>query len=178
MPELVGKKHLLELDKDKLIELIHEFGRRWLAHDGFWFQAAEKRWGIHEAIALDIAAWEKFSAYEAARIMRFLNLKPGGGIPALKKALNMRLYAFVNEQEILDVEEDGRIIFRMNTCRVQEARKRKGLTDFPCKEVGLVEYKIFAKTIDPRIEVHCLACPPDEHPGNYYCAWEFRIGSV
>ena len=178
MSKLVGKKQLCELDKDKLIELIHDFGRRWLAHDGLWFQAAEKSWGMQEAIALDRAAWEKFSIYEATRIMKFLNLNPGGGIPALKKALNFRLYAFVNEQEIIEVEEDRLIIFRMNTCRVQEARKRKGLADFPCKEVGIVEYENFAKTIDPKIEVRCLTCPPDEHPSHYYCAWEFRTGST
>ncbi|MFA5383931.1 MAG: DUF6125 family protein [Eubacteriales bacterium] len=28
------------------------------------------------------------------------------------------------------------MIFRMNTCRVQAARKRKGMPEFPCKSVG------------------------------------------
>ncbi len=40
----------------------------------------------------------------------------------------------------------------MNNCRVQYARKQRGLPDFPCKGVGIVEYGLFAKTIDPRIE--------------------------
>jgi hypothetical protein len=63
----------------------------------------------------------------------------------------------------------------MNDCRVQSARKRKGLSDFPCKQVGLREYSLFAKTIDPRIKTKCIACPPDEHPENYWCAWEFTL---
>ena len=43
------------------------------------------------------------------------------------------------------------------------------------KSVGLVEYAEFAKTIDPRIKTICIACPPDKHPDEYYCAWKFYI---
>jgi len=60
-------------------------------------------------------------------------------------------------------------------CRVQSARKRRGLPDFPCKQVGIQEYSLFAKKIDPRIETKCIACPPDAHPDNYWCAWEFTL---
>ena len=93
---------------------------------------------------------------------------------ALTKALKLRVYAKINVQEIVEVSDD-RCIFRMNNCRVQSARNQKGLPDFPCKEVGKVEYKKFAQTIDPRIEVTCICCPPDEHPDEYYCTWEFQL---
>jgi len=63
----------------------------------------------------------------------------------------------------------------MNECRVQSARKLKGLAAFPCKPVGLVEYSTFAKAIDQRIETACITCPPDDHPEEYYCGWEFWI---
>jgi len=41
--------------------------------------------------------------------------------------------------------------------------------------VGIVEYSTFAKEIDPRIKTRCIVCPPDKHPDDYYCAWEFVI---
>jgi hypothetical protein len=63
----------------------------------------------------------------------------------------------------------------MLDCRVQSARKRKGLADHPCKSVGIVEYTEFAKTIDPRITTRCIACPPDVHPEEFWCAWEFSL---
>ncbi|MGI6615439.1 MAG: DUF6125 family protein [Dethiobacteria bacterium] len=163
-----------DLSKEQLHELLIDFAKRWLAHDGLWFQAVEGAHGMEEAIRLDAAAWERFTVLEARRIMNFLGLREGGGLAALKKALSCRLYRFVNEQEILEPEE-GILIFRMNNCRVQAARKRKNLPDFPCKPVGLVEYSGFARTIDSRIETRCLACPPDPHPEEYYCAWEFKI---
>jgi hypothetical protein len=63
----------------------------------------------------------------------------------------------------------------MNDCRVQSARKRKGLDDFPCKLVGIAEYAYFAHTIDNRLRTQVISCPPDPHPEDYYCAWQFTL---
>ena len=163
-----------KLSRKKLEELLIDFAKRWLAHDGLWFQQVEKSHGMEEAIKLDAAAWEKFTVLEAQRIMGFLGMEPGGGLPALKEALNYRLYSFINQQEIEEPDEYT-LIFKMVDCRVQSARKRKNLPEFPCKPVGLVEYSGFASTIDPRIKTKCLHCPPDDHPEDSYCAWEFTI---
>lgn len=168
--------NLSDLSKEQLYELLTDFAKRWLAHDGLWFQAVEKAHGMEEAIRLDVAAWEEFTVLEARRIMAFLGLESGGGLGALKKALGFRLYSLVNKQEIRE-PESGLLIFRMNNCRVQAARKRRNLPDFPCRPVGEVEYSGFARAIDPRIETRCLACPPGPHPAEYYCAWEFRMKS-
>ncbi len=165
---------LQDLSKDELIAIIVDDAKNWLAHDGLWFQAVEKMYGIDKAIEADAAAWDKFTVIEAQRIMARLGLEPGGGIPALVECLKHRLYARLNLQEAIEVTED-RAVFRMVDCRVQSARKRKGLPDFPCKSVGLVEYAGFARTIDPRIETRCIACPPDPHPEDFWCAWEFVV---
>lgn len=165
---------LKELSKEELQELVVDAAKRWLAHDGVWFQSIEAKYGMEMAIEMDRAAWEKFTVIEAKRIMDRLGLAPGGGLPALKQALQRRLYAYVNRQEIIEVDE-RHLIFRMNDCRVQSARQRKGMPDFPCKTVGQVEYSGFAATIDPRIKTRCLTCPPDEHPAEYFCAWEFYL---
>jgi hypothetical protein len=91
----------------------------------------------------------------------------------LEKALNFRLYARINKQT---TEKEGKdLIFKMVTCRVQDARKRRGLGDYPCKSAGLVEYGAFANAIDPRIKTGCLACPPDKHPKEWACAWRFYL---
>ena len=163
-----------KLSREQLEFLAADFAKRWLAHDGLWFQAVEREYGMEKAIELDARAWERFTVLEARRIMGFLGLKPGGGLPALKEALQYRLYSLLNRQEIVE-ETETSFVFRMQDCRVQSARKRKGLPDFPCRPVGLVEYSEFARAVDARIETRCLACPPGPHPREYYCAWEFRI---
>jgi hypothetical protein len=171
---LPDREILQQHSKEELIDLLEIAAKNWLAHDGLWFLAAEDAFDMETAIELDRRAWERFTVIEAKRIMRFLDVEPGGGIPALKKALRYRLYARLNEQEMIDVDEST-FIFRMNDCRVQSARKRKGLPDFPCKPVGLVEYANFATTIDPRFQTECIACPPDPHPEEYWCAWKFTL---
>jgi len=169
-----GIKLLNNLSKEELIAIIIDDAKNWLAHDGLWFQAIEATHGMDVAINADRAAWEKFTVIEAKRIMARLNIKPGGGIPALIECLKHRLYARLNLQEALEVS-DHRVVFRMVDCRVQSARKRKGLDDFPCKSVGRVEYSEFARTIDPRISTTCNACPPDAHPDDFFCSWEFTL---
>lgn len=155
-------------------KLALDFSKRWLAHDGLWFQAVERNFGIDNAIKCDIEAWEKQTVLEAKRIMELLNIEPGGGLEALEQCLKYRLYSFLNEQEIKRVD-DKTLIFSMNACRVQAARQKKGLEFFKCKPVGVVEYGNFAKTVDPRIKTRCIGCPPDEVPPEWHCCWEFTI---
>ena len=163
-----------DMSKGELMDLLSDAAKNWLAHDGLWFQEVEGESDLETAMKLDRQAWEKFTVIEAKRIMERLKHEPGGGIPALIEALGFRLYAYINEQEVTEMT-DTRCIFTMKTCRVQAARTRKGLPDFPCKPIGLVEYAGFAKTIDPRIRTTCITCPPDAHPEEYYCAWAFEI---
>ncbi len=169
-----GIRLLSSLGKEELIKIIVDDAKNWLAHDGVWFQAVERRYGMAAAIDADTEAWGRFAAIEAKRIMERLGMNPGGGIPALVECLRHRFYARLNLQDVIE-QTGSRAVFRMLDCRVQSARKRKGLADHPCKSVGLVEYSEFAKTIDPRIRTRCIACPPDEHPEEFWCAWEFVI---
>ena len=162
------------LSKEQLVGMLDDFAKNWLAHDGLWFQAVENDHGMEAAIKCDTTAWAKFTVIEAKRIMKRHNIEEDSGLEGLKKALDFRLYSRLNVQSIIN-ETSSSFEFRMNDCRVQSARKRKGLDDFPCKSVGLVEYAEFAKTIDQRIKTECIACPPDEHPADFYCAWKFYI---
>ena len=168
------REDLEGLTKEELMDYIEDLSKNWLAIDGTWFQAVENEFGLEKAIELDVSQWKRFTVIEAKRIMARFNIPKNGGIPALVKALKYRVYANINVQEIVEVSEN-RFVFRMNNCRVQSARKRRSLPDFPCKPVGIIEYEDFAKTIDPRISIRCICCPPEPHPDYYCCAWEFTI---
>ncbi len=173
MYKLNFREYLKELDKETLIEILSDAAKNWLAHDGLWFLQVEAGRGMEEAIKYDIGAWEKFTQIEAKRIMKRHNIPENSGLDGLEKALKYRLYSYINEQTI--EREENILRLYMNNCRVQAARKRDNRPDFPCKPVGIVEYENFAKTIDKRIKTRCICCPPDKHPDEYYCAWEFYI---
>jgi hypothetical protein len=165
---------LLDLPDEKMDKLIESLAVNWLANDGVWFQSVEFRHTMLDAKRCNDTCWAHFSPFEAWSIRNFLGLPENPGLDGLKKALQFRLYATINKQSIVDETPDS-FVFRMNDCRVQAARKRKGLEDYPCKSGGLVEYTTFATAIDPRIKTECISCPPDPHPGDYYCAWRFSL---
>jgi hypothetical protein len=164
---------LASMPREQIIDFIDAVSVNWLAGDGLWFQAVEQRQEMFTAKRCNDTCWAKFSPLEAYRIKDLLHLPESGGLEALETALGYRLYSRINVQST--EREAGNLIFRMVECRVQVARKRKGLEDYPCKSAGVVEYSSFARAIDPRIRTECIACPPDPHPEGFSCAWKFYI---
>ncbi|MBU0489736.1 MAG: cytosolic protein [Bacteroidetes bacterium] len=164
----------LEMDKEKLAALKDALAINWLANDGVWFQAVEFSENMFDAKRCNDSCWAQFSPLEAWSIKRFLGLEEYPGLEGLKRALQFRLYGSINKQSFAE-ETDNSFLFLMNDCRVQSARKRKGLDDYPCKSGGMIEYSSFAKGIDSRIKSECIGCPPDAHPEEWYCAWRFTL---
>ena len=165
---------LLALSRDKLEKLIESVAVNWLAIDGIWFQAVEFDLGMTTAKECNDSCWAQFSPVEARSIKTYLDMPENPGLVGLKKALQFRLYAVINCQSITD-ETANSFIFKMNECRVQAARKRKGLPDYSCKSAGIVEYTSFAQAVDSRIKTGCVACPPDKHPQDWFCSWKFYM---
>jgi len=154
-------KVLLDMPEEKVDKLREAVAVNWLANDGVWFQSVEFSEGMFPAKKCNDAAWGNFSPYEALRIKRLLKLEKNPGIDGLKRAMELRLYGTVNIQSFAN-ETETSIDFYMNNCRVQSARKRKGLDDYPCKSGGIIEYTTFAETIDSRIKTKVISCPPME----------------
>lgn len=161
------------LSKEELLKLIEIYSKNWLAMDGVWFQSVENKYGMDEAIYHDKKAWEKFTVIEAKRIKEFLKLDEQAGLEGLAKALSLRFYANINNDEITIC--DNTLIYRAIDCRVQTARKRKNMDFHPCKSVGIIEYSEFAKTIDNRISCECLSCYPDINDESCCCSWLFTL---
>lgn len=169
-------KALTDMDSRAMDELLPALAKNWLVNDGVWFQAVEAEYGMNDAKRCNDSCWAQFSPYEAHTLKHFLNLGERPGLDGLKKALNFRMYSLINKQSIVD-EGPESFVFQMDNCRVQAARKRKNMPDYPCKSAGLVEYTYFAKAVDPRISTQCIGCPPDDHPEEWFCAWRFSLNT-
>lgn len=167
---------LTNATREELAELLADMGKNWLTSDGNWFRAVEENFDyeMYTAKRINDSVWARYSYIEAKRIMKRLDLPENGGIPALREVLKYRQVALVNKQEIINVSQN-KIILRINECRVHQARDRANLPVYQCKSAGIIEYSRFTEGIDPRIKVTCIACPPDPHPEEWYCAWEFTL---
>jgi len=160
--------------QEDLSHALTDAAKNWVAMDGLWFQAVEQAYGMDAALAIDRGVWEQFAVIEARRIKERLALPEKGGLDALDIAFKNRRVSLLNELEILRADEKT-LLITLKTCRVQAARKRKGMPEFPCRSIGLVEFPVFARTIDARIKTTCLSCPPETLPGTPFCSWKFTL---
>ena len=168
-----NEETLSALTKEELMELIEIYSKNWLAMDGVWFQSIERKLGMDEAMYHDEEAWRRFTVIEAKRIKKFLHLEEQAGLEGLAKALRLRFYANINKDA---VEIEGNTLtYTAIDCRVQTARSRKGMPFHPCKSVGIIEYREFAKVIDPRFICQCVSCYPDITDETCCCKWKFTL---
>jgi len=143
------------------------------AVDGLYYLDIEERYGTGSATDIDEKVWEVMGKIEARKIKELFNIQ-GTDIPSLMKALSYSGWALDLEDKEIIVEKDKGTI-RNTKCRVQSTRLSKGLSEFGCKSVRFGYLKAFAKEINPNIVVTCKVCPPDEHPDNLWCKWEFKL---
>jgi hypothetical protein len=148
--------------------------KNWLAMDGLWFLAVEEMFGMDAALQCDNRVWEQFAPSEARKIMKRCGIAGHGGLDALENALKNRMYRFINPQSITR-PDDHTLILSVLTCHVQSARRRKNLLPFHCKEIGMTEYSLFARTIDPRIMTECITTPPESAGKDCACSWKFTM---
>lgn len=175
MEVVTGRELYESLSKDELIDLLMADSKNIVAMDGVWFQSVEKDHGMDEAMHHDEEAWKRYTVTEARRIKKFLGLSEKPGLEGLMKALPLRVVDRANDTTVEMI--DGKVLYKVVTCRVQEARTKKNMPLHPCKSAAVFEYGYFATTIDERIKYRCVSCYPDlcDSCKDCACCWEFYI---
>ena len=166
------RKLLLEIPTERIPDFIFLHMRNLWAVDGLYFLGIEESFGTKAATEIDQKVWEVMGKIEARRLKKFFDIKKKD-LMSMIKALRFTSWALDLEDKEITVEKD-RAIVRNIRCRVQNTRIRKGLGEFPCKNVRWGFLKAFAHEFSPDIVVECKVCPPDEHPDNLWCEWEFK----
>ena len=167
------KKFLSKIPKQKIDDFIFLHLRNLWAVDGLYFLGIEEKFGTKAAAEIDQKVWEVMGKVEARKLKEFLEIK-GNDISSMMNALQYSSWALDLEDKEVIVEKESTVI-RNVKCRVQNTRISKGLSEFGCKPVRLGFLKAFAKEFNPNIEVKCNVCPPDKHPDDLWCEWEFKL---
>ncbi|MEE9201629.1 MAG: DUF6125 family protein [Dehalococcoidia bacterium] len=163
-----------DLSREQLLALAEAYARVVMAVDGYWFMAVEEKDSHQTAYDMDCAVWEKAAPSEARKVARALGIDPGEGIAAMLEIIKFcpTWYALGTE---VTLEAPNRGLLTVRDCSVQKNRANKGLEEFACKEVGQVVTRAYGKALNPQVKVTCKVCPPDPHPPDIWCQWQFEL---
>jgi hypothetical protein len=168
------REMLAKMSIDKLLDFFFLQIRNLWRVDGLYFLGIEQKFDTEAATEIDAGVWQIMAKMEAKSLRRMFQIGENADIPTIMSALQISSWALDQPFKTVEVS-NKRAILSIDKCRTQEARLKKGLAEFPCKKVRFGYLKNFAKTLNPKVEVNCLICPPDKHLPNLWCKWEFRL---
>ena len=168
------RKTLAEMRMEKLLDYFFLQIRNIWRVDGLYFLGIEKKFGTEAATEIDAGVWETMAAIEAKSLQRVFKIGENPDVSVIIGLLRKSSWALDQPFKTTEIG-NKRATLGVDRCRTQEARQGKGLREFPCKKVRFGYLKNFAKTLNPKVEVNCLVCPPDNHPQHLWCKWEFTL---
>jgi hypothetical protein len=168
------REMLTKMSMEKLLDFFFLQIRNLWRVDGLYFLGIEKKFGTEAATEIDAGVWEAMAQIEAKSLQRMFNVRENPDISTIIALLRKSSWALDQPFKTIEVS-NKRATLSIEKCRTQETRVSKGLGEFPCKKVRFGYLKNFAKTLNSKVELNCLICPPDKHPKDLWCKWEFKL---
>jgi hypothetical protein len=168
------RKMLMQMSNEKVFDFFFLQVRNLWRVDGLYFLGIEQKFGTEAATEIDAGVWETMAKIEAKCLQRMFNVGENPDVETIIDLLRKSSWALDQPFKTVEVTSK-RAVLSVDKCRTQETRLDKGLGEFPCKKVRFGYLRNFAKMLNPEVEVDCLVCPPDKHPKEQWCKWEFLL---
>ena len=114
--------------------------------DSFWYLYITEKFGQPVADELNEKVWGRIPGMGAKDLVRRFKMK-GRRLSGFLKALRYWPWTIIVGYQVEEKEDE--VIVTIPNCITQEARLKRGLEEYPCKEMHRGEFASFAQAVDP-----------------------------
>lgn len=164
---------LSDLSREQLLTLLEVYARQLIAVDSYWFTAVEQEFGMEKAEKMECWVWERVGPLEGKRVARALGLDPKEGVSTILEIMKLcPSWLYLSPKAEMVGEKKG--LFTVTNCPIQKKRTEQGMAQFNCKAMADRLAKAFVQGLNPRVRARCVVAPPDDHPYDVWCQYEFE----
>ena len=140
--------------------------------DSFWFLYMAEEQNLEAAEQLNERVWSRVSGLAARDLISRFQITEEG-LQGFLKVLRLYPWTLLLEYDIQECPDE--IVLTVPCCATQEARRKRDLPEYECKEMHRREFLSIAGQVDPAIQVYCDFAPPGERPAGCDCRWRFSL---
>jgi hypothetical protein len=160
------------LSKEELLDYIDMLYKNWWNLQNNWMAYINREYGEEAAVKADGHCFGASARTQMYRLRKMFNL--GKDIDSMMKAQVLSTIWANGDYEIWKTGEN-KFRIKVTDCFQQVRRLEEGVGELACKPAGLAICLESIKVMNPAFRIECLVCPPDEHPDDVWCEWEFEL---